>query len=78
MSAKLAHGIAQINDWRDWLRDNIAYARGELDLKGISGDLAACIIIGRRAAMNNHQQKRYAALNRMGFTVLSYDRLLDI
>lgn len=78
MSAKLAHAIGQINDWRDWLRDNIAYARAELGLKGISGELAACIIIGRRAVMNNHQQKRYAALNRMGFTVLSYDRLLDI
>ena len=78
MSRKLAHAIGQINDWRDWLRDNVAYAREQLELTGISTDVAAWIILGRRAEMNDRQQKRYAALNRLGITVLSYDRLFEI
>ncbi|HET8579443.1 MAG TPA: Shedu anti-phage system protein SduA domain-containing protein [Nitrospiraceae bacterium] len=77
MAAKLARAVGQINDWRDWLRDNVAYARATIGLKGISNEITAWIVIGRRRPMNNRQQRRYAALNRMGFTVLSYDRLLD-
>jgi hypothetical protein len=78
MSAKLGHAVGQVNDWKGWLRDNVAYARSELGLKGISGLLESWVIIGRRATMNDRQQKRYGALNLMGLTVLSYDRLLDV
>lgn len=78
MSAKLTHAIGQIDDWRDWLRDNLTYARGTLGLKGISNELNTWIVIGRRSTLNERQRRRYAALNRKGFTILSYDRLLDM
>jgi hypothetical protein len=78
MSRLLSHAIGQIHDWRDWLSDNVAYAREQLKLKGISGEVSPWIILGRRTAMTDRQQKRYAALNRLGITVLSYDRLLDV
>jgi len=77
MSATLGGAVRQVNDWRDWLEANGAYARGELGLAGISGALTAYVVIGRREAMNDRQRKRYAALDRMGFSVLSYDRLLE-
>jgi hypothetical protein len=70
MTAKLSQAVGQISDWKDWLRDNIAYAQAELGLKEISNELEAWIIIGRRANMSEAQRKRYASLNRLGFTVL--------
>jgi hypothetical protein len=78
MSRILSHAIAQVNDWKDWVRDNVAYAREQLGLKGISDSVAAWIVLGRRAEMNKREQKRYAALNRLGIAVMSYDRLLGI
>jgi hypothetical protein len=56
----------------------VTYAREQLGLKGISDEVAAWIILGRRIEMNNREQKRYAALNRLGMSVMSYDRLLGI
>jgi len=78
ISAKLAHAIGQINDWRNWLQDNVAYARQGLGLEGISSDISAWIVIGRRVAMSQLHRQRYASLDRLGIKVLSYDRLLDV
>jgi Domain of unknown function (DUF4263) len=70
---KLAEALKQIRDWRTWLSDNVAYARGELGLKDIEASCPAYIIIGRRGT----QIKTYRPLSTDGTTVMSYDRLLD-
>jgi Domain of unknown function (DUF4263) len=74
---KLAEALKQIRDWRTWLSDNVAYARGELGLKDIEASCPAYIIIGRRRMLDPKQVKIYRALSTDGTTVMSYDRLLD-
>lgn len=74
---KLAEALKQVRDWRTWLTDNVAYARGELGLKDIEANCAAYIIIGRRGGSDPKQVKTYRALSTDGTTVMSYDRLLD-
>jgi hypothetical protein len=74
---KLAEALKQIRDWRTWLSDNVAYARGELGLKDIAATCPAYIIIGRRGTLDPKQVKTYRALSTDGVTVMSYDRLLD-
>jgi len=74
---KLAEALKQIRDWRTWLTDNVAYARGELGLKDIDSVCAAFVVIGRRAGLDPKQIKTYRALSADGVIVMSYDRLLE-
>jgi hypothetical protein len=74
---KLSEALKQIRDWRTWLTDNVAYARGELGLKDIDANCPAYIIIGRRGSLDPKQVKTYRALSADGTTVMSYDRLLE-
>jgi Domain of unknown function (DUF4263) len=74
---KLAEALKQIRDWRTWLTDNVAYARGELGLKDIEANCPAYIVIGRRGTLDPKQIKIYRALSADGTAVMSYDRLLD-
>ena|ERR1700682_311771 len=74
---KLAEALKQIRDWRTWLTDNVAYARGELGLKDIEANCPAYVVIGRRGSLDPKQAKIYRALSSDGISVMSYDRLLD-
>ena len=75
---KLAEAQKQIRDWRTWLTDNVAYARGELGLRDIDARCPGYIIIGRRTALDPKQARAYGALSADGTTVMSYDRLRDL
>jgi hypothetical protein len=75
---KLAEALKQVRDWRAWLRSNIAYAQNHLDLVGIDAECRACIIIGRRTALNAKQANTYRELSDNTTIVMSYDRLLDL
>jgi hypothetical protein len=78
MSAKLTDAVRQINDWRSWLRDNIAYAQGQLDFRRIHAEIPAIIVIGRRTTMGRRQSDRYRELSmRDHLTVMTYDRLIE-
>jgi hypothetical protein len=74
---KLAEALKQIRDWRTWLTDNVAYARGERGLKDIEPTCPAFVVIGRRAGLDPKQVKTYRALSTDGMTVMSYDRLVE-
>jgi hypothetical protein len=74
---KLNEAMAQVRDWRIWLRNNIAYAQSELGFKGLTDEFHAWIIIGRRASMPVAHAKRYRELSNGGLTVLTYDRLME-
>lgn len=76
-SKKLAEALKQVRDWRAWLSDNVAYARGELGLKDIDANSPAYVVIGRRASLDPKQIKTYRSMSTEGTTVMSYDRLLD-
>lgn len=77
-SAKLTEALAQIRDWRHWLRENIAYARSTRGFQGIHAEIAAYVLIGRRMHLDPKHLARYQELSlSSGANVLSYDRLLD-
>jgi len=74
---KLAEAQRQVRDWRTWLTDNVAYARGQLGLTDIEGTCRAYIVIGRRGGLDPKHAKTFRALSTDHTTVMSYDRLRD-
>lgn len=76
-SAKLNEAFAQISDWRNWLRDNISYAREHLKLRQIDAEAHGIVIIGRRSNVDPKHALRYRALSSNNTSVMSYDRLLE-
>jgi hypothetical protein len=77
MGAALTEAIGQINDWRIWLRRNIAYAHEELGLKGINAECHCVIVIGRQSRLNPKHINHYRELSRDHLAVMTYDRLVD-
>jgi hypothetical protein len=77
MSSALTEAVGQINDWRIWLRRNIAYAHEELGLKGINAESHSVIIIGRQTRLNPKHINQYAELSKNHLTIMTYDRLVD-
>ena len=73
----LAAALQQVRDWRTWLTGNVAYARSGLGLIDIDCNVPACIVIGRREALDRQQVAQYRALSTENLTVLTYDRLCD-
>jgi Domain of unknown function (DUF4263) len=77
-TAKLTEALAQIRDWRCWLRENISYARSTLGFLGIHAEIPAHVLIGRRSHLDPKHALRYQELSlSAGASVMSYDRLLD-
>ncbi len=77
-AAKLNEALAQIRDWRIWLRKNISYAHAELGLRQIDAEAPGMVIIGRRGALQPANAARYRELSNENVTVMSYDRLVDM
>ena len=77
-ASKLAQALRQVRDWRGWLRDNITYARHQLGLTDIDGELSAFVVIGRRSTINPQQVQLYRGLSDNRTVVMSYDRLVDL
>lgn len=82
--AGLHHAIQQIIDWREWLTQNVAYARrpvseSGLGLLGIDGNVPATILMGRR---RDEMPARFNAFRRQmkqpqDIEIHTYDWLLD-
>lgn len=78
------HAIAQIRDWKSWLRDNRDYARrprseNGLGLIGIDSRLPSLILIGRREAFpERYNDFRREQADRHRILIHSYDWLLDV
>ncbi len=75
-TAELNHAINQIQDWRRWLTENVAYARSQLRLKDIDSTAAGLVIMGRRGdGVDPRRLKQALAQNNI--EVHSYDWLID-
>ena len=74
---KLNRALAQVRDWRTWLRANIAYAQNTLAFPGLDAECQAYVVIGRRHAINHRHVARYRELSYGSTTTMTYDRLLD-
>ena len=84
-SQYLTHAIGQIEDWREWLRNNLDYARRPreqdgLGLIGIDDRVAGLILIGRRSSgyPERFNKFRRQKIDRERIVIHSYDWLLDI
>ncbi len=75
-TAELNHAINQIQDWRRWLTENVAYARSQLRLKDIDSTAAGLVIMGRRGDGVDPARLRQA-LTQNNIEVHSYDWLVD-
>lgn len=76
-SKEYRHAKQQLDDWRIWLRDNVAYIQKKYE--GLDDTFTGVIIIGRREAMpaSERFQKRYRELSTGRLRIMSYDRLLE-
>ncbi|MGB6837278.1 MAG: Shedu anti-phage system protein SduA domain-containing protein [Dehalococcoidia bacterium] len=76
-SKEYRHAKQQIDDWRIWLRDNVAYIRQKYE--GLDDTFAGVIIIGRRQEIPTHEtlRKRYRELSSDHLLVMSYDRFAE-
>lgn len=77
---ELRHAIKQLNDWQEWLSNNLAKARGRvvdggLGLTGIRSDARGVIIIGRGDVTSTTDVMRARWLPR-GVEIRSYDWLV--
>jgi hypothetical protein len=81
---ELKHAIKQIQDWRDWLKNNIAYAQNTLGYMHIDAKLPCFIILGKR---ENEVLEEDELLNRRrsvedndrcGLMLHHYEWLLDV
>lgn len=80
----LTRAVQQVVDWRAWLQSNLAYARTcksdrGLGLIGITNDLPATILIGRRALetparFNDYRKHIKTSLN---IEIHTYDWLVE-
>ena len=76
-SAALSEALGQINDWRIWLRQNIAYARQQLGFTQIDAECTSWIIIGRRHQMEPRHALIYRQLSSSLNQIMSFDRVID-
>ncbi len=82
-SAKLRTAVSQIEDWRNWLTNNITYARNPkkldgLGLESIHPRSSGKIIIGRRTNFpDKYNTVRQSLWHDKHITVMSYDRFLE-
>ena len=74
----LHKAVAQIRDWREWLRTNALNFQERSGCRGITADCAASVVIGRRE-MRDHEEgkRRIRDFRREHIEVMSYDRLLE-
>ncbi len=82
-SAKLRTAMRQVSDWRDWLRDNLDYARRPesehgLGLTGIDGDASALVLIGTAEVRHEAFQRfRRRSIQESKVTVHTYSWLVE-
>lgn len=76
-SQALNTALAQVRDWRGWLRANISYAHAQLGFTGLNAEVPAFVIIGRRTSIKPAMLKRYEELSTSETTVMTWDRFAD-
>jgi hypothetical protein len=79
-SEGVRHGVTQINDWRDWIRDHQDIARrtryeNGLGLSGIRPDAKGLVLIGRGEVTSDPDNVRLREADRDNIDVRTYDWL---
>jgi hypothetical protein len=77
---ELRKGISQIEQWREWLKGNLDYARRSrkddgLGLPGIRDDVAGVVVIGRGEPTDDVDKFRQRTRAKLDIDIVSYDYL---
>ncbi len=76
-------GVAQVLEWREWLQNNLEYARrplteGGLGLAGVRPQDEGLVLVGRREFLRpNHEQVRRQTKEDRRIQIHTYDWLLE-
>lgn len=76
LSGATRHGVKQIQDWRDWMMTNVAYAQTQLGLHGITTRAPGLVIIGRDNPSFSRQPARAQSAEDARIDIHSWDGLL--
>lgn len=78
-SKEFRHAKQQIDDWRIWLRDNVAYVQRQQKYEDLDDTFTGVIIIGRREEIPKGEmsRKRYRELSTPRLQIMSYGRFLQ-
>lgn len=75
-SAPVRHAIKQVQDWREWLTINIAYAQTQLHLHGLTNRAPGLVVIGRAEPVAERDAARAQTDEGQRIEVRSWDWLL--
>ncbi|WP_411699023.1 Shedu anti-phage system protein SduA domain-containing protein [Conyzicola sp.] len=78
LSGATTHAIQQVQDWREWLTQNVAYAQTEHHLHGLTNRAPGLVIIGRDTPSSSREPARSQSQEGAGIAVRSWDWLLRI
>jgi hypothetical protein len=85
LAAKAREAVKQIEDWREWLKDHLAYAQKPTDQNGlglpeIRPESPGLVLIGRRDGATHYKSRivRQRLRERQGISVHTYDWLVEV
>lgn len=76
ITAAVQHGVDQIQDWRDWLTQNVSYAQSTLHLQGITNQLPGLVVIGRSQPSDEREPARSRVAEQQNIQIHSWDWVL--
>lgn len=76
LSGPTNHAVQQVQDWREWLTDHVAYAQTEHHLHGLTNRAPGLVIIGRDTPSSQRQAARAQSEEDARIAIHSWDWLL--
>jgi hypothetical protein len=76
LSGPTNHAVQQIQDWREWLTNHVAYAQTEHHLHGLTNRAPGLVIIGRDTPSPHRQASRAQSEEDARIAIHSWDWLL--
>lgn len=75
LRSEVHHAIKQIQEWREWLTQNVAYAQEQLGLYGITNRVKGLVLIGRSDVSYEREPARSQVLEDSNIEIHSWDWL---
>lgn len=76
LSGPTRHAVKQVEDWREWLTRNIAYAQDQLHLYGLTNRAPGLVLIGRADPQTQREPARARSEEESRIAIHSWDWLL--
>lgn len=76
LRSEVQHAVNQVQDWRDWLTENVAYAHNSLHLHGLTNHVPGLVIVGRDHPRDDRQPARSRVDEQQDIQIHSWDWLL--